>query len=201
MEKQIFVTIGREFGSAGHIIGETLAKRLGINFYDRKIMDEIAKQNNISDKELAKYDEKPKSRLFSRTVNGYSNSLEDILFEMQCKFINDKADAGESFVLIGRCGEKVLGNRDGHISIFVLGDKEEKIARVMDVYSLDRDKAYEMMRSHDKFRKAYHNSRCESKWGDSRTYDLCINSSKLGVETTVDLLEDYVKTRVMGMKK
>ncbi len=199
MEKQIIVTLGREFGSAGHEVGELLAQKLGINFYDRKVMDLVAKKHNISEKEIAKYDEKPKSRLFSRTVNGYSNSLEDIIFELQCNFIKEKVDAGESFVLVGRCGEMVLGHHPGHISIFVLGDKEEKINRVMNIYNLDRDGAYEKMRRHDKSRKAYHNSRCEGKWGDSRTYDLCINSSKLGVEATVAMLEDYVKTRVAGM--
>ena len=199
MEKQVIVTLGREFGSAGHIIGEMLAKRLGINFYDRKIMDEVASKHNIDKKDVEKYDEKPKSRFFSRTVNGYSNSLEDILFDLQCNFINEKADNGESFILVGRCGEKVLGDRKGHISIFVLGDKEEKINRVMEVYSLDRDSAYEKMRRHDKSRKAYHNSRCEGKWGDSRTYDLCINSSKLGIDATVDMLEDYIKTRMDQM--
>lgn len=199
MEKQIIVTLGREFGSAGHEVGELLAQKLGINFYDRKVMDLVAKKHNISEKEIAKYDEKPKSRLFSRTVNGYSNSLEDIIFELQCNFIKEKVDAGESFVLVGRCGEMVLGHHPGHISIFVLGDKEEKINRVMNIYNLDRDGAYEKMRRHDKSRKAYHNSRCEGKWGDSRTYDLCINSSKLGVDATVAMLEDYVKTRIAGM--
>lgn len=197
MEKQILITLGREFGSAGHIIGEKLAQRLGIHFYDRKIMDELGKSIHLDDSEIAKYDEKPKSRFFSKTVKGYSNSIEDILFDMQCKFVRDKADSGESFVLVGRCGEMVLGDRSNHISIFILGDKEEKIMRVMEVYNLQRDEAYEKMRRHDKTRKAYHNSRTENKWGDSRTYDLCVNSSKLGIEKTVDLLEDYIKTRMM----
>jgi len=196
MEKQVFITIGREFGSAGHIIGEQLAERLGIHFYDRKIMDELAKNIHLDGEEINKYDEKPKFSFFSRTVNGYSNSIEDILFDMQCDFINQKADSGESFVLVGRCGEKVLANRENHISIFILGDKEEKLHRVMEVYSLDKDTAYEKMRRHDKKRKAYHNSRCDGKWGDSRTYDLCVNSSKLGIDRTVDMLEAYVKRRL-----
>lgn len=196
LEKQVFITVGREFGSAGHIIGEKLAERLGIHFYDRKIMDELGKQIHLDDEEIKKYDEKPKKGFFSRTVNGYSNSIEDILFEMQCNFIREKADNGESFVLVGRCGEMVLADRKNHISIFILGDKEEKISRVMEVYSLPRDSAYEKMRRHDKARKAYHNSRCEGKWGDSRTYDVCVNSSKLGIERTVDMLETYVKRRL-----
>ena len=196
MEKQVFITIGREFGSAGHIIGEKLSERLGIHFYDRKIMDELGKNIHLDDEEIKKYDEKPKKSFLSRSVKGYSNAIEDILFEMQCDFIKNKADSGESFVLVGRCGEMILGEHENHISIFILGDKEEKINRVMEVYSLPHDVAYEKMRRHDKSRKAYHNSRCEGKWGDSRTYDLCVNSSKLGVERTVDMLETYVKRRL-----
>lgn len=196
MKNQVLITIGREFGSAGHIIGEKLAERLGIHFYDRKIMDELGKSIHLDDAEIAKYDEKPRKGFLSRSVKGYSNSIEDILFDMQSNYIKEKADSGESFVLVGRCGEMVLGDRSNHISIFILGDKEEKISRVMEVYSLPRDTAYEKMRRHDKSRKAYHNSRCEGKWGDSRTYDVCVNSSKLGVERTVDMLETYVKRRM-----
>lgn len=199
IDRQLIITIGREFGSAGHMIGEQLAGRLGISFYDRRILDELGKEIHLDESEISRYDEKPKSRFFSRTVNGYSNSIEDILFELQCKHMRSKMEAGESFVLVGRCGEKVFEDFEGLISIFVLGDKEEKIARVMEVYNLNSDEAYEKMRRHDKKRKAYHNSRCEGKWGDSRTYDLCVNSTRLGVKATVDMLERYVYRRLSLM--
>lgn len=106
MDKQVIVTIGREFGSAGHEIGEELARRLGVKFYDRTIVEEMSKAMNLDEKELEKYDEKVRTPFFSRTVRGYSNSPADIVFELQSKFIREKADAGESFVLIGRCGKK-----------------------------------------------------------------------------------------------
>lgn len=200
MEKQIIITIGREFGSAGHEIGEKLAERLGISFYDRKMLDELAEKYKVDQGLLEKYDEKIKKPFFSRTVRGMSNSLEDLVFEMQSNFIKEKANSGESFILVGRCGEMLLGDREGYMSIFVLGDKEEKINRIVELYSLSRDDAYEKMRRHDKKRKAYHNSRCPGKWGDSRTYDLCVNSSRLGVEGTVDFLIDYINRRIAGLK-
>lgn len=200
MEKQIIITIGREFGSAGHEIGEKLAERLGISFYDRKMLDELAEKYKVDQGLLEKYDEKIKKPFFSRTVRGMSNSLEDLVFDMQSNFIKEKANSGESFILVGRCGEMLLGDREGHMSIFVLGDKEEKINRIVELYSLSRDDAYEKMRRHDKKRKAYHNSRCPGKWGDSRTYDLCVNSSRLGVEGTVDFLIDYINRRIAGLK-
>ena len=200
MEKQIIITLGREFGSAGHEIGEKLAERLGISFYDRKMLDELAEKYKVDQGLLEKYDEKIKKPFFSRTVRGMSNSLEDLVFDMQSNFIKEKANSGESFILVGRCGEMLLGDREGHMSIFVLGDKEEKINRIVELYSLSRDDAYENMRRHDKKRKAYHNSRCPGKWGDSRTYDLCVNSSRLGVEGTVDFLIDYINRRIAGLK-
>lgn len=200
MEKQIIITLGREFGSAGHEIGEKLAERLGISFYDRKMLDELAEKYKVDQGLIEKYDEKIKKPFFSRTVRGMSNSLEDLVFEMQSNFIKEKANTGESFILVGRCGEMLLGDREGHMSIFVLGDKEEKINRIVELYSLSRDDAYEKMRRHDKKRKAYHNSRCEGKWGDSRTYDLCVNSSRLGVEGTVDFLIDYINRRIADLK-
>ena len=196
MDKQVIVTIGREFGSAGHEIGEELARRLGVKFYDRTIVEEMSEAMNLDEKELEKYDEKVRTPFFSRTVRGYSNSPADIVFELQSKFIREKADAGESFVLIGRCGEEIFKESNNHVSIFVRGDKEEKIARVMGKYNLDRDEAFDKMTRHDRQRKEYHNSRCSGKWGDSRTYDLCINSSPVGVEPTINILVQYIYSRI-----
>lgn len=196
MENQILISIGREFGSAGHEIGESIAKRLGISFYDRAMLDELAQNYNMDKNTLEKYDEKRKVPFLSRTVRGYSNSLEDMVFEFQSKYITEKADKGESFVIVGRCGDLLLKDYPGFISLFILGDKEEKITRIKEIYALNTDEAYEKMRRHDKKRKAYHNSRCPGKWGDSRTYDLCINSSKLGTDKTIEVLIDYINVRL-----
>lgn len=196
MEKQIIVTIGREFGSAGHEIGEELAKRLGIKFYDRAIVEDIAKHTGIDEGLIEKHDEKSRVPFLSRTVRGYSNSMEDVIFELEARFIREKADQGESFVLIGRNGDGILKGSPGLITVFVRGDIEEKTARVMEKYNLSKADALEKMKRHDKTRKEYHNSKYETKWGDSRTYDLCINSSPIGVEITTDILEKYILSRV-----
>ncbi len=196
MDKQVIVTIGREYGSAGHEIGEELAKRLNIKFYDRAIIEDIAKETGLDKGLIEKYDEKSRVPFISRTVRGFSNSIEDVIFELQCQFIREKADKGESFVLIGRAGDGVLRDRPYHIPVFIRGDKEEKLARIMEKYSLDREDALDKMKRHDKTRKEYHNSKFDTKWGDSRTYDLCINSSPVGLESTIDILEKYVRSRV-----
>lgn len=194
MEKQIIITLGREFGSGGHEIGEKLAKKLGISLLDRSILEHIEQNYNFDQDKIEKYDEKSRKPFLSRTVRGYSNSLEDALFELQSKYILNKAESGESFVLIGRCGEDLLKDYPNMVSVFIRGDRNEKLARVMEIYKLDHDKAYEKMRKFDKKRKAYHNSRCESKWGDSRTYDLCINSSPIGVDAAIGVIESYINS-------
>lgn len=196
MSKQFIISIGREFGSGGHEIAENLAKRFNVPMYDRNMLDAIAKEKNIDVAHLEKLDEKPRNPILSRRVSGYSNSHAEILADMQFEYIKNVADRGESFVVVGRCAENVLSDYDNVISIFVLGDKEEKIARVKEKYNLDEDAALAKMNRHDKTRKSYHNNHAKSKWGDSRTYDLCINSSKLGIAKTVNVLENYIKERI-----
>ena len=115
---------------------------------------------------------------------------------MQFDYIKKKAEAGESFVIVGRCSEIVLKDNPHLISIFVLGDREAKIKRVMEIYELDARHAEERMIEKDRRRKSYHNSHCKVKWGDSRNYDLSINSSKLGVEETVESLKNYIDARL-----
>lgn len=195
MEKQLIISIGREFGSGGHVIAEALAKRFNIPMYDHNLLDHIAEEKNLNAEELKKFDEKPRNVLLSRTLKGHSSSPSDHIAMMQFDYIKKKAEKGESFVIVGRCAEMVLKECDGMISIFILGDKECKTKRVMEVYDVSKEEARKKMERHDVYRKQYHNSYCDSKWGDSRSYDLCINSSRLGIEGTVAMLADYIRAR------
>jgi len=196
VSKQTIVTVSREFGSGGHEIAEKIASDLGLKFYDRGMLDEIAQEMNIKVEVLEKYDEKPKNIMLSRKVGKYSSSMEEILAEMQFDFIRKKAEEGESFVIVGRCSESVLRNVEGLISIFVNGNKECKIERVMKKYVLSRQEAVRKMERHDYKRKKYHNRHSDHKWGDSRYYDICVNSSPLKVSGTVNVLENYIQERM-----
>lgn len=195
-EKQLIITIGREFGSGGHVIGEMLAEKLGIGFYDAEIIQNLSEKKGVAEEMLSKYDEKPSRILMNRTVRGYSTSIEEAVAEMQFQMIRDIAESGESFVLIGRCGETVLSKYDGLIRLFVLGDMDARISRIMARKHVSHSEAQKMIRATDKKRKAYHNYYSDGKWGDSRNYDLTINSTRLGVEGTVEFLEEYVKRRI-----
>ena len=193
---QVIISVGREFGSGGRVIAEALANRFNIPIYDRHLITEIANKTGLTPEEIERYNEKPKNHLLSRRVNGYSNSIEDNVAEMQFNFLREKAASGESFVVVGRCSETKLRDFKCLISLFVLGDMDEKIKRVMNVYELSEDKAKAFIDKKDRKRKRYHNYHCEGHWGDSRLYDLSVNSSRLGIDGTVDLLEDYIKARM-----
>ena len=199
MDKQIIITIGREYGSGGHEIARKIAERLNLNLYDRNMLDEIAQELHVDAEEFKKFDEKPRHKLFSRTVKGHSNSMEDHMAHIQFEHIEKKAAEGESFVVVGRCAEHVFKEHGSLISIFVLGDKETKMLRIMEKRGMEEKEALHAMERHDGTRKAYHNSHALSKWGDSRTYDLCINSSRLGIDGTVDALLDYIEKRIEKM--
>ena len=192
---QLIISVGREFGSGGRVIAEELARRFDIPIYDRHLITEIAEKTGLSPEEIEKYNENPKHRIFSRNVRGYSNSIEDNIAEMQFDFIRKKAESGESFVVVGRCSESKLKGFDGLVSLFILADTDKKIERVMKVYELDEEQAKEFIIKKDKKRKRYHNYHCSGDWGDSRLYDLCINSSRLGIDGTIDILENYIKAR------
>lgn len=195
MGKQLIITVGREFGSGGHIIAAKLAEHFGIQLLDSNILAEVAKKSNASEEYLKKYDESARNLFFSRTVNGFSNSPEEIIAQMQFDYIKQKSDAGESFVVIGRCADYILRKNPALVRVFVLGDTEAKIKRTAEREGISEDKAKIRMEQADKRRKYFHNTHSENKWGDSRSYDITVNSSKLGLDSTAELLIKYIELR------
>ncbi len=196
MDKQIIISISREFGSGGHAIADQIAKEIGLPLYDRSILEDIANEKGIDKEYLEKFDERPKVPLVSRRVRGHSNSMEENLAEMQFEYLKKKADNGESFVVVGRCAETILKDQKGLISIFILGDRRDKISRVEQTYQLSEKEAVAKINRHDRKRKYYHNRYSQYRWGDSRSYDLCVNSSNLGIRGTAKMLMSYINTRL-----
>lgn len=192
MTSQLIISVGREFGSAGHEIAEELAKHYNIDLLDHNLLDEIAVEKEVDPESLKHHDEKKKNKLFHRTVRGYSSSPEENVSLLQFEYLRKKAAKGESFVVVGRCSESVLKEYDCMISIFVLGDRNVKRERIMELYNMNEAMADRFMTEKDMKRKRYHNSYCQGKWGDSRNYDISINSSTLGVEKTTRLLVDFI---------
>lgn len=196
MGNQTIIAVSREFGSGGHIIAEKIAKDLGFKYYDRSILDKLAEQHDMDVTQIEKYDEKPKNRILSKRRGEHSTSLAEHIAQMQFQFLRDKADSGESFVVVGRCAETVLKDVPGLITVFVVADKEDKIRYVMKRHDISESKATAKIKRHDMTRKMYHNDHSDFKWGDSRHYDVCINSSRLGFEKTAEVLKEYIKARM-----
>ena len=196
--ENLIITIGREFGSGGHIIGERLAEYYDIPLYDRDLLKMVSEENDIDYEEIEEYEEKPVNVFLSRTVHGFSSSLQYAIAHLEFDFIQEHADLGESFVVVGRCAEEVLKDYDNAIKIFVLGDYDAKVRQIMWQFSLSKEDAEDLIRDTDKKRKSYHNHFCETKWGDSRNYDISINSSRFGIEGTADFLKTYIDLRLLS---
>lgn len=195
MSKQLIISVSREFGSGGHVIAEKLAERFNLPLYDKNLLREIAGERDLNAQKLEKYDEVPKLRLFSRTVNGHSSSPEENIANLQFDFLRKKAENGDSFIIVGRCAETVLKKFDCMVPVFILADKEEKVKRIMELHNLSKNEAELMIHRENRKRKEYHNYYSTVKWGDSRNYDMTINSGRLGIDKTVDLLEKYIRER------
>jgi len=196
MNKQVIIAIGREFCSEGSDVGQKLAERLGIQYYDRNLLDEFADQNDLNSAELHKYDEKPKRAFFSRTVRGYSNNPIENIMDIQSALLKSKAIDEDSFVIVGRCADEVLKDFDCLITAFISSNHDVRIKHTMEKFGLNEKEAEKKLQRHDRYRKAYHDHFSKKKWGEASTYDICINASKLGVEATVDALEAYVRRRL-----
>ena len=201
MAKQFIVAIGREFGSGGKHIGRALAKELGVNLYDRNIVEKIAAEMDVEAEHLKKYDQKKRRSFFHRTVKGHTTALEDHVIDLQFDYIRRLADSGESFVIVGRCAESVLADREGLISIFVKGEREYKIGRVMKQFSLSRSAAIEKMDRHDRTRREYHDHYSSKKWADVKTYDLMVDSTHFGTKGTADFIKNYVEKRIASTEE
>ncbi|MBR1597310.1 MAG: cytidylate kinase-like family protein [Lachnospiraceae bacterium] len=194
MDKQIIISVGREFGSGGHEIAEGLAKHYNIPLYDKEIFDHVAEKGSINPDVAKFYDEKPFNPIFYPvSMDGSYLPLEQTVANHIFDFIRQKGDKEkQSFVIVGRCAEYVLRDNPNMVSIFILGDIESKKARVMEKYDLEAKAALNRMKKEDKVRKTYHNFYADGKWGDSRSYDLCVNSSTLGLEQTLQTIIGYI---------
>ena len=182
MAKRI-ITISREFGSGGRFIGEEVARKLGIAYYDKNIISQIAEKSGLSPEYIQENAElSPKKGLFAYALAGRDitgKSVEDMVYEAQRKVILDLAKK-EPCVIIGRNADYILKDRDDVLNVFIHGDMPEKIQRITDLYNVEKQKAVKMMEDTDKRRKTNYNFYTDQNWGKASNYTLCLNSSQLG---------------------
>ena len=184
MAKRI-ITISREFGSGGRFIGEEVAKKLGIAYYDKNVINEIAEKSGLSPEYIQENAElSPKKGLFAYAFAGRDitgKSVEDMVYEAQRQVILELADK-EPCVIIGRNADYILKDRDDVLNVFVHGDAPEKMQRIRQIYHVSEKDAAKMMADTDKRRMANYNFYTNQKWGKASNYTLCLNSSQLGYD-------------------
>lgn len=206
MGDNFVITIGREYGSAGRQIGIALAKELGIKCYDKELLSLAAKHSGLSEDLFHNHDEKPtNSFLYSLVMDSYSmgystSSFIDMpinqkVFMAQYESIKKLAET-ESCIIVGRCADYALKDFPNRISVFIKANMDAKIKRIMRIYDYDENKARDLIIKTDKKRANYYNFYTNKKWADARSYDLCIDSSILGIDNTVEFLKKYVETRL-----
>ena len=197
------ITIARGFGSGGKTIGRILAEKLDINYYDSDLIKLASEESGINIELFGKSDERVKSTLFKRYNPEYDSKIlppdndgyvsSDNLFNIQAKIIRDLAD-GENCIIIGRCADHVLRNNEKVIRLFFYADEEASIKNVIDIYGVSPKVAKAKIESIDKSRASYYKYYTGKEWDDVNNYDLCINTTRLGFEKSVDAVIAYMKT-------
>ena len=182
--KKIIVTIGREYGSGGHYVGELLAKKLGVNFYDKNIISLVSRESGLSKNYIANNEE-------SLNSAKYESNNDNLIFVAESKVIKKIAKT-ESCVIVGRCADYILDGNKDVLKVFLYSDKVSKVNRCVKYYGISKNKALNEIKKIDKERSKHYNFYTNKEWGNVSNYDLLINVDKYGVESTVDLIYNYI---------
>lgn len=193
--KKTIITIERQYGSGGSVIGRLTAEMLGVNCYNRQILDMTAERCEIAPEYLESAEESvPTSFLYSLLLSANparameeSMPLSDKVFLMESRIINEIADKEKSFVIVGRCGNYVLEDR-GCFSVYIYADAESRKKRAIEEYGIKENKAETIMKKADKRRETFYNVNTGRVWQDKDQYSLCLNSAQLGDRICAELI-------------
>lgn len=200
MMKHTIITIGRQFGSGGHEVGNRLAERLDIPLYDHNLIHMAAQELRISNEDATRVDETVLGRFLSAYAAGSveyrafvtsdesGRPLTDRVYERQSAIIRKLADQGPG-IFVGRCADYVLGDYSNCINAFIYAYKEDRIRRIMKLYKLDEKQAADKIRKTDRDRKNYYEARTKREWGGIDSNSMMFNASLLGIDGVVDALE------------
>ncbi len=196
----MIITIGRQHGSSGREIARLLAEKLNYKCYDKEIVDEAANHSDFSRDLIDAFDEKRMSA-FILHAGGYGLNenfrLNMQVVSAQFEAMRNIAEKGDC-IFVGRCADYILRDHDDLVSVFILGDMDERLKCLERRQGLDEAEARKKIKEVDKDRSSFYRYYSDQTWGDAQNYDMCINSSKLGVEGTVQVILDYIKAR--GLK-
>ncbi len=196
------ITIARGFGSGGRTIGKLLAQKLDLDYYNDDLIKLASEESGINLELFGKADERVKTNLFKKYKRSYGEWTippdsdmfvsDDNLFNYQAKIIRQLADKGNC-VIIGRCADYILKDREGVARILVYADEPTCISRVTELYGMKKNEAIKKIETLDKARANYYKYYTGREWSDVDNYDLCLNTSGISFEKAVDIIVDYLK--------
>ena len=194
LNRHVVITIAREYGSGGRYVGRLVADKLGIKFYDKDFIEKLAQETGLSE-EYIEANEQKMGKL-SNFNNGYYIGLNnsDELFLKETELIKELANK-ESSVIIGRCADFILKDRDDILKVFIYSDMKDKVKRATEIYGFDKAKAEKEIKRIDKLRSNHYKHYTEKEWKDYSNYDICINSDKLGVEKSAELICEMMREK------
>ena len=200
MEKKKIITISREFGSGGRTIGRMVAEKLGYAFYDKELVDHVALESGFAPQYIEENGEhSPSASMFSyafahQTVPGIMNGLStaDFLWNVQCSVILQLADK-EPCVIVGRNADYILKDREDCLHVFIHADKEFRADRIVRLYGESEKSPKARLNEKDKRRQVNYRHYTGRNWGEAHNYDICLDSSKLGVEKCVDIIVSLIQ--------
>ena len=187
--KRIVITISREYGSGGRLIAKQLSEKMGITFYDKQLIAEVAKKTGFSENFIrdTEHQRPTNSFLFDLYTTVVTPSVPDQVFIAQAKVIKQAA-AKESCVIVGRCADYILRDEPNVLKVFVHAPLDQRIRRAREEYGAEEENLENYVIRQDKARAAYHNYFAAGRWGQSREYDLCINSH-IGIDVAVQVIK------------
>jgi len=195
------ITIGRQLGSGGKIIGEKLSERFSIPLYDKELINLASSKSGLKTDFFEKADEKKSFFSFGNIFGFRTSSLEhsgenylsnETLFQIQSEVIKNLAQK-ESCIIVGRCADYILRNEQNLLKIFISANLNDRINRLMQTASRTEKEIKSLIESTDKKRADYYRFFSNQTWGEAKNYDLCINSSVIGIEKSVDFIENFAK--------
>ena len=209
MEPHLIISIGRQIGAGGLGVARRLSQEFGIKAYDKELLSEVARKSGLDEACFEKRDERSSRGVLGAALQGFRSLFgvynragtetvmnEDKLFQIQSEVMRDIA-AKEDCIIVGRCADYILREEPRLVSVFISASLESRVRRIMAGEQLSEEDARRYVEQGDRKRAAYYNYYTFKKWGDSASYDLCIDSSKLGddIDKVVDLIKYYLKQR------
>ena len=198
------ITISRQFGSGGRSIGKAVAEKLGIPYYDKELVDKVAKESGFSHEfieEIGEYASVTSSFLFNIAVSSHpmglidTMSVSDKLYVCQTNVIRDLAEKGPC-VIVGRCADYILRDDPACLSVFISSTIETRIQKIVERMGVTVEQAKELMTKNDKSRAAYYNYYTNKTWGMASSYNLCVDASILGIDGTVNFIKRFVDQKL-----